>query len=165
MTSATRRGVAHIHVGELVIGDGKGVARAGVERVGLELVADREQSRFAQHAIDVHRRVHIGDSVLRQHDDPPAALAAGFHQAAADRVDGRDVLARARVGDSVALQVVVEMRQVDEQQRGRVPAIDALAASAIHSLDRNAGVRSPELRKWKCAQLGDEAVANPAGYV
>ena len=47
-TSPMRAGSLHVDVRDLVIGDGKRLAGAGIERVGAELVADREQPGLAQ---------------------------------------------------------------------------------------------------------------------
>ncbi len=42
-TSAMRVGSPHVDVRDLVIGDGEGLAGAGVERLAAQLVAHRQQ--------------------------------------------------------------------------------------------------------------------------
>ena len=49
------RWISHVDVRDLMIGNGERLAGAGVERIGAQLVADREQVMLAQHAVEVYR--------------------------------------------------------------------------------------------------------------
>ena len=65
------RRLTDVHVGDLVVGDGKGIARARVEGIRAQLVADGKQPGFAQGAVDVYRSRDVYETVLGKHDDPP----------------------------------------------------------------------------------------------
>ena len=160
-TSAMRAGLLHIDVGDLVIGDGERLAGAGVERVGAELIADREQPGLAQHAIDVHRTRYRHEPVFRQHDDAPAALAAMRDQPAADRVDRAHVLADARIVGAEALQVVIEVRQVD---RAAASANTTCRPTSTRRRSTGSSAMSAcgpqKLKNGKAPMLGDDAIAH-----
>ena len=82
-------------------------------------------------------------------------------QLAADRVDRAHVRAmRGSVGPE-ALQVVVEVREVDQQQRRRMPSIDAIAASAIHAARRDVGRRPQKLKNGKAPSSATSPSRDP----
>ena len=71
------RGIADVHVRQLVIGNGKRRAGARVQRVGAELVTNGQPTRLAQRTIDVHRPIDIDEAVLGEHDHAAARVRAG----------------------------------------------------------------------------------------
>ena len=64
------------------------------------------------------------DAVLGQHDHARAVALGIGDQIARDRIDLGEALGDPRIVRTEALQVVVEVRQVDQRQRGRARAPD-----------------------------------------
>ena len=137
-TSLEPRPVVHVDVRDLVIGDGERRARPGIEHLAGRAprrTAIRPRSRSARLMCTGRDTSH--EAVLRQHDDPRAARFVELDQIAGDVVDlraGRPA-ARERIGTE-PLQVVVEMRQVDERQRR-----DVLLARRAWPLRRSSASR------------------------
>ena len=105
-----------VDVRDLVIGDGEGLRRPRVEVLHPGLRVDVQQPCAAQRAVDLDRAASLGDPVLAEHDDLVAAGARVFHERAGDLVQLARGLQRLRPTRAEPLVVVVEVRQVDEQQ-------------------------------------------------
>ena len=75
----------------------------------------------------------------------------------------RTIRADARVGGPQSLQVVIEMRKVDQQERRRMPSIDADRGLGDPPARADVGLRPPEVEEWKRADLGDQPCAQVRG--
>src|SRR6185295_2422057 len=109
-----RGGIAGVEVGDLVIGDGEGGGGEGVEQAACGVARDVEQPRFPQPAVDVDGSGHVGDAVFGEHDDGRPGCADVIDQIPCHAVDLRGRGDGVGAATAVALQVVVEVRQVDQ---------------------------------------------------
>ena len=107
--------VVDVDMRDLMVGDGERRARAGVEHFEAELFANGDETLLPQHAVDVHGRRHVAQAVLRQDDDLNATSLEEGDEIAAQLVDLPDVGSCSRIARPNALQVVVEVRQIDER--------------------------------------------------
>ena len=144
-----------------MIGDRERGAGAGVEQLVAELVAHAEQSVLAQRAIDVHRAGDVADAVLGEHDDNcGAARFVERDEIAAHLVDLTHVGQRAGGTRTDPLQVVVEMRQVDQRQRRVVLALRRPSTPRQSTASRRSKPAVPRSRTAEtCPSSGLQLVA------
>src|ERR1043165_5602855 len=109
---------------DLMIGHGKRAACAEIEQLASKLLLDGEPALLAKQTIEVNGACHRRDAVLGKNDDAHAALVEEADEVAGDVVDLAKVLRDGRVGRAKALEVIVEMRQINERKRGRVLALN-----------------------------------------
>ncbi len=98
-----------------MVSDGKCGARARVQHLESKLLANGNQAVRSQRSIDVHRCRHIAQAVFRQDNDLHVSRLVEADEIAAQLVDLTDIRRRGRIAGSDALQVVVEVREVDER--------------------------------------------------
>jgi len=109
-----------------MIGDGEGAGGAAVEGFEAEFVLDAEPALLAEEAVEVDGGVDGSDAVFGEHHDLDAALGEELEQVPDDAVDAPEVFGDVRVIRAEALEVVVEVREVDEVERGLVVFLDPL---------------------------------------
>jgi hypothetical protein len=116
--------VLEIDVGDLVIGDGEGLTGSGVEEFEAEFVANGEVAVLAQEAVEVDGMVDGGDAVFG--DDPgfDAALLEEADQVIDEGIDEAKVSGDVGVMGAEALEVVIEVGEVDELEGGLVVLFD-----------------------------------------
>src|ERR1700684_2056446 len=102
-----------------MIGDGKGGGGTGVQLLSPQFLANRDQAGAAQRPVDVDCAIDRRDAVFREDDDPCPIAPRVLDDFGAQRVDLVQVYCGPRAAGSVALQYIVEMRQID-QREGRV---------------------------------------------
>ena len=108
------RAIVHVDVRDLMVGDGENLARATIHQLPPEFVFDRDPAARAKYAIERNRALHRGDPIFRKHDGADAALRIKIDQAARHAVDRAIVGRQARIVGSETLEIVVEVRQVNE---------------------------------------------------
>jgi hypothetical protein len=136
-------GVADVDVGDLVVGHGEGARGPRVQVLHAVLGVHLEPAPPAQQAVDVDRAGHPRDAVLAddQHGGAPGDAALG--QLAGHPVDVGRRRGGLRAVGAVPLQVVVEVRQVDERQV-RPRRVDQVGGRARHpARRRQPGGRPP----------------------
>ena len=108
--------VLYIHVRDLVVGDREGARGPRVQVLHARLRVDVQQAGAAQGAVDLDRALGGRDAVLAQDDDLVAAVAGVVDEVAEHVVELTRGVQRLRALGAEALVVVVEVRQVDQQQ-------------------------------------------------
>ena len=98
----------------------KARAGAGIEQLAAALGVTAEQPGLAQRAVDVDRAWRPRDAVLGEDHDAAPRLGS-VDELAGTASSWREVLGGGWARRAEALQVVVEVRQVDQRQ-GRVDA-------------------------------------------
>ena len=141
--------LVHVNVRDLMIGNGKCLRSAGVEQFSASLDAEREKIHLAKDAIDVDRRSNSGDAVFAENDDARVPFGKVCDQSANLEIDFAQIFRNGRIGRAKALQVVVEVGQVDERQRRIAFAVDDHRGVGDPTRRRDGGGRAPELKKWK----------------
>ena len=111
-----------VDVGQLMVRHAEGLRRAGVEKLPPELGPHPDEPGLPQRAVQMDGTADLRDAVLREHDDPGAVTPHVLDQLPADGVDGAEVLLDVGMTRPEALQVVIEMWQIDERER-RPPGI------------------------------------------
>ena len=106
----------NIEMGDLMIGQRKRPRLWDIEHLATILGAHRQEPGLSQGSIDVDRHADGRDPVLRQHDHPrPFPLGIGDERAS-DSIDLLETSCSQRIVGPKALQVVIEVRQIDERQ-------------------------------------------------
>ena len=118
---------------------------------------------LAQHAVDVDRARDLADAVLGEHDHVGASRLVELDQVATDRVDLPHVLQRRRRPRADPLQVVVEMRQIDQRQRGRVFDLHQLRGVGDPAGRGDRCARTPEVEERKRPELLLQSIAERGG--
>ena len=144
-----------------MIGDRESLGGDRVQRFPSVLLPDGEEARLPQDAVDVHRPAHGCDAVFGQDHDPQAGPGGLRDQVAGHLVDGlqrvphlRMVLVRAE-----ALQVVVEMGEVDQRQGRRARRQDVLGGVRDPAARPDARGGAPELEQRERAERRVQLVA------
>ncbi len=107
-------GIVEVDVGDLVVGDGEGLAGSAVELLEAELVFDADPAALAQGTVDVDGLVYLGDAVFGKQYDLNVSAFEEVDQLADDGVDRLQVLGDVGVVGPEALEIVVEVGKVDE---------------------------------------------------
>jgi hypothetical protein len=150
-------------VRDLVVGDGEGAGGHRVEVLHAVLGVDFEESGPAQGAVDVDGAADAGDAVLGQGDDGTAFRAGVVQERGQGRVQVGGRLQGAGVVGAVALEVVVEVREVAQGQI-RVPGPDDVAGRVDDPLaGDDVGAGSPEVEEREGAELLGEFVVEGRG--
>ncbi len=149
-------GVADVDVRDLVVGDGERPRRPRVEVLHAVLGVHAQQALGAQGAVDVHGAGDVGDAVLRQHHHGPLPGGVQQRRQHAVQLGGRG--GAARVAGAVALQVVVEVRQVGEGEVGVAGGHDVPSGTGDPPRGGQAGARPPVGEQGERAELGGELV-------
>ena len=146
---------------DLMVADREGARGDRVEHLGPVLLADRQEAGVAQRPVEVHRRVDGRDAVFGQHQDAQAFGLGGSDQVARGRIEVAQRLRHRRMGRvrPVALQVVVEVRQVDERQRRPVGADHVPRGLGDPPRRGDGRARTPELEQREGPELLRELVA------
>src|SRR5207302_3740951 len=103
------------------------------------------------------------EAVLRRHEHVRADLAGVPDQVGNETIDGAEGGAAARIVGSVALVVVVEVRQVHERQRRAVPAEDEPRGVGDPARRGEAGAGTPEVEEREWTQRTLELVLQVVG--
>ena len=125
----------YIDVRELVVRHGESVRGPRIELFTTSLDPYLQPAGLAQLAVDVYRPRYLGDPVLGQRHYVRAERPGLFDERPAQRIHGRDLRGDARMVWTEALQVVVQVRQVDERERRRRCSRTCSALRAIQRLD------------------------------
>ena len=114
----------NIEMGDLMIGQGKRPRLRDIEHLATILGAHGKEPGLTQGSVDVDWHADSRDPVLGQHNHPrPVPLGIG-DQRASDSIDLRETFCGPRIVGPKALQVIIEMRQIDERQGRRSGAPD-----------------------------------------
>ena len=146
-----------------MIGHREGRARTRIEDVEAELLAHGNHPVLAQHAVDVHGRRDVDDPVLREHHHPCASLLVELDEVPGHIIGGAKIALHFRHVRPDLLQVVVEVRQIDERQRGVVLPLDAFRrfGDPARGVDRRA--RAPELEQRERPELRLQLIPQRSG--
>ncbi len=116
-----QRGVVEIYMRDLVVGNSEGFAGAAIEQFEAELIFDGEPMVLAQEAVHVDGSINRSDAVFGEEQDLHGALLEKVDQVADDGIDLPKVLRDGRVIGAEALEVVIEVRQINQAQAwGRI---------------------------------------------
>lgn len=131
------RFVSEVDVRNLVIGNGEGVAGAGVEQFEALFFAYGERAVITQQAVDGDGGIDRFDAVFAEQDHADVAVIEVCKQVADDSIDFGHcaegwvlwcIGGRARNGGRAeALQVIIKVRQIDQHEGGVMPLMDDLA--------------------------------------
>ena len=112
------RGIEDHDVRDLVVDDGEGLGVKGIEREATILGLELEPAMLAEDLVQRDGAVDGGDGVFGDDEDFDAAGFEEFGKVSDELVDvmTRDIAAR--IGRAKALEVVIEMRQVDQAEVG-----------------------------------------------
>ena len=121
-------GLADVDVGHLVVGHGERARRPRVEVLHPLLREHLQQALAPEQAVDVDWPCRRRDPVLGEHDDLDLAGTCRVDQVPRDLVDRASGLVRRCALGAEPLQVVVEVRQVDESA---APAARARARARL----------------------------------
>ena len=148
-------------MGDLVIGDGKNLARAAVHQLEAQLLLDREPPARPKDPVQRDRARHRGDSILRKHHRAHPAPRVEINQSARHPVDRPKILPELWIIWPQPLQVVIEMRQVNERQVRSVPFLNPLGRTRDPLRRRDARPRTPKRRKRKRPEVGLDLLPQP----
>jgi hypothetical protein len=98
----------------VVVGDGKGSTGAAIEQLAPEFLLHHDPSTGAEDPVQRDGSSHLGETVFREDDGLYALLTVEREQPTHDGVDGAIVFGHTGAVRTEALQVVVDVRQVDE---------------------------------------------------
>ena len=155
------RGILHIDMGDLVIGHCEGLRRAGIEDFAAMLLgAHGDQPGRAQGAVDMHSVGGGRDAVFRDHDDTLTGGVGMGDEVSAERIHLAQIALQAGMREvrPEPLQVVVEMRQVGEGQRGLARLHHVLCRLGDPVRRGDVGQRTPEPEERELAELGVQFV-------
>ena len=165
---AVERVVIDVNMRHLMICYGKDLARTGIEQLVSQFFLDRQPALFAEESVEMDGFVHLRDSVFRKQHHVNAALCIKIQQSADDGVNGLQVGFDRFVLGAETLEVVIQMRKVNERQRGRMLTLDPFGrfgnptthaiGRALRSLD--ACRRAPKSGKRKRAQVAFNVLAD-----
>src|SRR6266705_7149469 len=131
-------------MGNLLLGHRKSLGCTRVQQLPTEFLAHRQEAGVAQHTVDVHWAAHLGDPILGKHDDVRAILLHMLYEFAAEGIDSVYIVPDRRMVGTEALQVVIEMRQIDQGEDWLVLVVD-ISRTVFDPLTRdNVCPRSPE---------------------
>ena len=147
-----------------MIGDGERRAGSGVEKLVPQLFAHRQQSVLPQCPIDVHGPRDVADAVLGEDDDRGPAFFVEPDEIRAQLVHLADVGQRARVARADTLQVVVEVRQIDQRQRRMALLLDDLRRFRDPPGGGDRRPRPPEIEQREGAQPGLQLFAQASRH-
>ena len=139
-----------------MVDDGEGLGIEDVEREAARLRLELEPVMPAQDLVQRDGAVDGGDGVFGDDQDLDAA---GFKEIGEVADELVDVAARgiaARVGRTEALQVVVEVRQVDEAEVGLLMLLDPSGAVGDPLRRWQTGARAPEGVEGEIAEVALE---------
>ena len=145
-------GPLDVYVGDLVVAHRKSAGGSRVEELPVEGLLDCEKAGLPEDPVDGNARAHLRDPVLAQHHDLHLPLARKVDQSASDIIDCPQLNAQPWRIRAKPLQIVVEVRKVDEGQGGAV-ALDDETGGAGNPLARsNPGPRPPKIKERKGSQ-------------
>src|SRR5580704_16971720 len=118
-----------------MVGDGKDLAGAGVEDFEAEFLFDAKPPFFAEDAIEMNGRVHGNNRLFGEKNHLDAARLEKGNQAADDGVYLAQIRFHACAG-AESLEVVIEMREINQAQRWRIFVFNPLGGFGDPSRDR-----------------------------
>ena len=153
--------ILQVNMGHLVIRHRERPTRSTVEDLPAKLLLDGDPALLAEQPVQVDRGVHRGDSIFGEEDHPHVPCPEEVDQITGDLVDGADVLGDVWMFRSQPLQIVIEVRQINQTQGRLMPDLDPFRRfgnPARRGLGRalrsgSPGGRSPERGKGKLAQV------------
>ena len=151
-----------------MIRDREHPARSKIDQLPPEFLLDRQPALRTEMAVQMDRRVDPADPILREDDDLDVALREVIDQIADNRIDATKVVLDLRRVRAESLEVVVEMREVDEVQRRLMPVLNPLrrirdpTAGGIGRTLRGmpTGGRSPERGKRELTEIALDLLAD-----
>ena len=143
---------ADVDVCDLVVSDRERARRPGIEVLHPCLLVDAQQPGAAQRAIDLHRARGRRDPVLGEHDHPVAATARVLDQVAEDLVQLRGRTGGLGRFGPEALEVVVEVRQVGQEQVEPLGVEQPPGRLRDPARRRDPGARAPVREERELAQ-------------
>ena len=157
--TSPRVGSRHVDMSDLMIGDGKGLMRR-----------DRDVRRPVPHAPDQPARrstrlTRTGrETAVTPYSDSTTiaapARARADDELAADRIHGRHVASNAGEAGAESLQVIIEMRKIDERERRSDDRIrESRVGDPARGLDVGGG--PPEMEERELTQLRCSASRTP----
>ena len=155
--------VVDVDVGDLVVGDGEGLATAIVEGFAAEFVFDREPAFLAEEAVEMDWAVDRGDPVFGKEEDLDVTGFVVIDQFRDDAVDGSDLRRDVGCVGSVFLQAVVEVGEVDEGECWRVFLFHPFCGSGDPFRGGDAGGGAPEGWERERAKVGFELITHAHG--
>ncbi len=106
---------------------------------------------------------YAGDAVFGEHHDAGAVAAGVGDEVARHRVDFREAFRDARVIGTEPLQVVVEVREVNERKRGRAGAPHVQRRVGDPARRGDVGGRPPEMEQRERPKLRGQLLAQLQG--
>jgi hypothetical protein len=128
-----------------------------------EFVFDAEPAAFAEDAVQVDGLLDIGDAVFGEEDDLDVPRLVEADEIADDVVDLAEVETDFLHVEADALEVVVEMRQVNEREAGPVLFLDPFGALGDPDGGFDVGAGAPEAAEGKRAEVFFDAIPQRHG--
>src|SRR6266850_199861 len=100
----------------LMVGYGKGAACATIEQFKAQFLASHDPLLLAKYSVKVNGLVDRRDPVLGYNDDSDGALLEKVYQISDDGVDGSQVIRYGWIGRAKPLQIVIEVREINQAQ-------------------------------------------------
>lgn len=154
--------IVQVDVGDLMVGDGEGFGAAEIEGFAAEFVFDVEPALLAEDAVQVDGLLDVGDAVLGEEDDFDVPRFVEADEIADDVVDLTEVETDFLHVDADALEIVVEMGEVNEGEAGPVFFLDPLGALGDPDGGFDVGAGAPEVAEGKGAEVFFDAI--PQGH-
>ena len=110
----------------LVVGHGERPAVSAVEPIETKLLLDGKPAALTEEPVEMNRSLYRCDAILGKQNNLYAARLKKINQSADNPVDALQVVGNLRVPRAKPLEVVVEVRQVNEIQRWLLLLLDPL---------------------------------------
>ena len=152
----TNRRIKDGDMRDLVVDDSEGLRIKSVEGKAAVLGLELEPAVSAQDLIQRNGAIDGGDGVFGDDEDFDAAGFEEFGEVADELIDipTRDVAAR--IGRSEALEVVIEVREVDQTEVGLLMLFNPAGRIGDPLRGRQAGARAPERMEREIAKFALE---------
>lgn len=146
-------GIIDVDEGGLVVCYGKGAGGSAVQHFLVFFRFDGNPATFAEDAVEGDVTGDVGNAVFAQDNGNDACCLQILNQVAQQIIQRLGCLCRLWGGGAEFLKVIIQIRQVDEVQRGFVLALYPFGGVSNPLCCAYAGHRSPEGREWKFSQI------------
>ena len=141
---------------DLVVDDGEGLRVERVEREAAVLGLEFEPAMSTEDLVQRDGPVDGSDSVFRDDEDFDATGFEEFGEVTDELIDFAARLIAARVGRTEALEIIVEVRQVDQAEVGLLMLFNPAGRIGNPLRRRQAGARTPEGMEREIAKFALE---------
>ena len=145
--------VGDVDMRQLMVADGEGAARKGLEDLAEGTTPDAQVAGPAEDPIDQHRSMDVAVTVFADDPHPGTGRPGSVEQGCTCGVELADKPRQVRARGTEPLGVVVEVRQVDERQVGPLARQHRGGRSGDPVGRRQAGGGPPEGAERERTQL------------